>query len=294
MDIGVIGLGHMGAAMARSLLRAGHTVTVYNRTPSKAEPLLELGASFAAAPADACHGDAVITMLSDDHAVRALLCAPHGLLDVLAPMKTVHISASTISPSLVRDLAERHAERNEQFVSAPVLGRPDVAEAGKLTVLAAGDTDVVDAVRPAFEAYGQRTFLVGNAPEAANVVKLACNTLIASMIEAVGEALALIAKSGLVAPKTFLDVLQSTMLSSSTFRPYIEHLRDHELMPGFAMPLALKDIELTLATAHDVAVPLPLASLIRDHMLEAIATGHGDEDWAALALVPQEAAGIGA
>jgi 3-hydroxyisobutyrate dehydrogenase-like beta-hydroxyacid dehydrogenase len=294
MDIGVIGLGHMGSAMARSLLRAGHTVTVYNRTPSKAEPLVELGATVAASPADATHGDAVITMLSDDHAVRSLLCRPHGLLDVLAPMKTVHISASTISPALVRDLAERHAERNEQFVSAPVLGRPEVAEAGKLTVLAAGDSDVVDYVRPIFDAYGQRTFLVGNTPEAANVVKLACNTLIASMIEAVGEVLALIAKSGLVAPRTFLDVLLHTMLSSPTLRPYAEHLRDHEFTPGFPIPLALKDIELTLATAHDVAVPLPLASLIRDHMLEAIATGHGEEDWAALALVSQEAAGVGA
>jgi 3-hydroxyisobutyrate dehydrogenase-like beta-hydroxyacid dehydrogenase len=294
MDIGVIGLGHMGSAMALSLLRAGHTVTVHNRTPSKAEPLLALGASYAATPADACHGDAVITMLSDDHAVRGLLCAPHGLLDVLAPMKTVHISASTISPLLVRNLAERHRERNEQFISAPVLGRPDVAEAGKLTSLAGGDPDVIEAMRPVLDAYSQRVFVVGPRPESANVVKLACNTLIASMIEAVGETLALIAKSGLVEPRTFLDVLQATMLSSPFFRPYAEHLRDHELAPGFAMPMALKDIELTLATAHDVAVPLPLASLIRDHMLEAIATGHGDEDWAALALVAQESAGVGA
>lgn len=292
MDIGVIGIGQMGAAMARSLLRAGHTVTVYNRTASKTEPLAALGARVAATLADACRGDAVITMLSDDPAVRAMLCAPHALLDQLAPMKTVHISASTISPALVHDLADRHAERNQRFVSIPVLGRPDAAEAGTLSALAAGDADTIEAVRPAVEAFAQRVFIVGSAPEAANIVKLACNSLIATLIEALGETLALIMKSRLVEPAVFLDVLLQTILSSPTFRPYAEHLRDDNFEPGFRLPLALKDMELALATARDKAVPLPIISVIRDHMVAAIATGHGDQDWSALALLAQEAAGI--
>jgi 3-hydroxyisobutyrate dehydrogenase-like beta-hydroxyacid dehydrogenase len=292
MDIGFIGLGKMGSAMVRSLLRAGHQVTVYNRTASKAAPLRELGAVVAHAPAEACRGDAVFTMVSDDAAVRDIVCRPHGLLDVLEPVKTVHVSASTISPALVHELAERHRERNLAFVSVPVLGRPDVAEAGKLTALAAGDAALIDSVRPALEAFAHKTFVVGSEPEAANVVKLACNAMVATIIEALGEALALVMKTGLVEPKMFLDVLLGTVLASPAFRPYGEHLRDQQFEPGFRLPLALKDIELALGTAHEFAVPLPVISVIRDHMIEAIATGHGDQDWVALALVAQRAAGL--
>jgi len=292
MDIGFIGLGKMGSAMVRSLLRAGHRVTVYNRTASKASPLREVGAEVAHTPAETCRGDVVFTMVSDDAAVLDIVCRPHGLLDTLEPVKTVHVSASTISPALVREIAERHRERNLGFVSVPVLGRPDVAEAGKLTALAAGDAALIDAVQPALAAFAHKTFVVGSEPEAANVVELACNALIATIIEALGESLALVMKTGLVEPKTFIEVLLGTVLASPTFRPYGEHLRDRQFEPGFRLPLALKDIELALGTAHEHAVPLPIVSVIRDHMLEAIATGHGEQDWIALALVAQHAAGI--
>lgn len=292
MDIGFIGLGKMGSAMVRALLRGGHSVTVYNRTPSKAEALRGEGATVARSLAEACRGDAVFTMVADDTAVRDLVCKPHGLLDLLEPVKTVHVSSSTISPALVHDLAERHRERNQAFVSVPVLGRPDIAEAGKVSALAAGDAGTIDSLRPALDAIAQKTFVVGRAPEAANVVKLATNSMIATIIEILGESLALVTKSGLVEPKVFIDVLLGTVLASPTFRPYGEHVRDQQFEPGFRMPLALKDVELALATAHEAAVPLPLVSVIRDHMLEAIATGHGDDDWAALAMVAQRAAGI--
>ena len=292
MDIGFIGLGKMGSAMVRSLLRGGHQVTVYNRTTSKAEALRGDGAQVARSVAEACRGDAVFTMLSDDSAVRDMVCRPHGLLDLLEPAKTVHVSASTISPAIVHELAERHGERNIGFVSVPVLGRPDVAEAGKLVALAAGDPALIDAVRPALDAIAQQTFVVAREPEAANVVKLACNSMIATMIEALGESLALVMKSGLVDPNVFIDVVIGTVLASPVFRPYGEHVRDHQFEPGFRLPMALKDVELALAAAHQLAVPLPVVSVIRDHMLEAIATGHADDDWAALALVAQRAAGI--
>lgn len=292
MDIGFIGLGKMGSAMVRSLLRAGHRVVVFNRTASKATPLRDVGAEVAYALGDACRGDAVFTMVADDDAVRDLVCRPHGLLDMLEPAKTVHVSASTISPALVHELAERHGERNLGFISVPVLGRPDVAEAGKLTALAAGDAAMIDAVQPALAAFAHKTFVVGTEPEAANVVKLACDAMFATIIEALGESLALVMKTGLVEPKVFIDVLLGSVLASPAFRAYGEHLRDGQLEPGFRMPLALKDMELALGTAHEHAVPLPMVSMIRDHMLEAIATGHGDQDWIALALVAQHAAGI--
>jgi len=292
MDIGFIGLGMMGSAMVRALLRGGHAVTVYNRTASKAEALREAGATVAHGLAEACRGDAVFTMLSDDAAVRELACRPHGLLDTLEPAKTVHVSASTISPALAHDLAERHGERNQAFVSVPVLGRPETAEAGTLTALAAGDPEMIDAIQPALDAIAQRTFVVGTAPEAANVVKLACDTMIATLIESLAETVALVEKTGLVERARFIEVLLGTVLAAPSFRPYGEHVRDDAYEPGLRVPLALKDIELALATAHDAAVPMPIVSVIRDHLLEAMAAGYGDRDWSALALVAEHAAGL--
>lgn len=291
MEIGLIGVGNMGRAMARSLLRAGHTVIVWNRTRQKADSLRSDGAHVADAIGDACRGDAVITMLADDAAVNRVVCTPHGILDSLAPNKCVHVSMSTISPRLVHNLTERHAERNLHFISAPVLGRPAAAEQGKLFVLAAGAGEQLDVLRPAFDAMAQQVFVIGNVPETANVVKVACNTMIATVIEAIGETLALATKSG-VDPKVYIDVLLSTVLGTPIYRPYGENISQHNFAPGFALPLALKDMELALATGHDLAVPLPLVSLIRDHILEAIAAGDGALDWSALALVPQREAGL--
>jgi 3-hydroxyisobutyrate dehydrogenase-like beta-hydroxyacid dehydrogenase len=292
MDIGFIGLGNMGSAMVRALLKAGHSVVVYNRSASKAEAMRQLGATVARDICDACRGDAVITMVSDDAAVEQIVCGDHGVLACLPPNKTVHVSMSTISPALVQRLAERHAERNQHFFSAPVLGRPDVAEQGKLFVLAAGAQDLIDWMMPMFGAVAQKTFIVGNQPPAANIVKLACNAMIASMIEALGETLALVVKSGLVEPKAFVDVLLSTLLSTPSYRPYAEHLLKRQFTPGFKIPLALKDMELALGAAKDNSVPMPIVSLIRDHLIEAIAAGYGNLDWSALALVAQREAGL--
>jgi 3-hydroxyisobutyrate dehydrogenase-like beta-hydroxyacid dehydrogenase len=292
MEIGFIGLGHMGSAMVRSLLRAGHQVVAWNRTREKAEALVSEGARVADTLADACRGDGVITMLADDQAVQQVTCGPHGLLDSLAPEKAIHVSMSTISPQLVRNLSERHAERNQPFLSAPVLGRPDAAKQAKLFVLAAGRREDIDAMQPAFDALGQRTFIVGDAPESANVVKVSCNAMIATVIEAIGETLALTTKAG-VDPKLYVDVLLSTVLSSPVFRPYGENQLTQSYEPGFAIPLALKDMELALGVGHEKRVPLPVISLIRDHLIAAIAAGDGALDWSALARVAQRDAGLG-
>ena len=260
-------------------------------TRAKAESLTGDGAIVAGAIGDACRGDAVLTMLSDDDALAAVACGPHGVLDALAPGRGIHVSASTVSPALVRDLAERHAERNQHFVSAPVLGRPAAAERGELTVLAAGNPDLIEILRPAFDAIGKRTFPIGDAPERANVVKLACNAMIGAMLEAVGETLALVVKAG-VEPKAYIDVLMATALASPVYQPYAEPILKHHFEPEFRVPLALKDMELALFTGKDLAVPLPIISVVRDHLIEAIAAGDGDLDWSALSLVPQREAGL--
>lgn len=292
MNIGIIGLGAMGQGIARSLLRAGHSVVGFNRTREKAEALREAGATVAADICEACQGDAVITMLADDAAVEQMICGEHAVLDCLEPNKTVHVSMSTISPALVRQMAARHRERNENFVSAPVLGRPEAAAQGKLFVLAAGDRDQIDALKPMFDAIGQTTAVVGTEPEAANLIKIACNALLATVIEAIGETFALVVKSGVVDPKVYIDVLLSTSLATPLFRPYGQHILEQDFKSGFRLPLALKDMELALGAGRENAVPLPLVSLLRDHMLEAIAAGYGELDWAALALVAQDEAGL--
>ena len=203
------------------------------------------------------------------------MCGPHGILDALEPERNIHVSMSTISPALVRALAERHAERNQSFLSAPVLGRPSAAEQGKLFVLAAGNADLIEALRPAFDALGQRTFVIGDAPESANLVKLSCNALIGTMLEAVGETLALVSKAG-IAPKAYIDVLMATALNSPVYAPYGESILQRHFEPEFRVPLALKDIELSLDAGNDLAVPLPLLSLLRDHLIAAIAAGDGE------------------
>ena len=271
MNIGVIGLGEMGRAMASSLLRAGHAVVVFNRTPGKAEALRAAGATVALELREACRGDAVITIVADDAAVTSVVCGERGVLDCLGPSKTTHVSMSTISPALVKELEELHRERNGLFMSAPVLGRPMVAAEGKLSILAAGDRNRIDALRPMFDALG-KTFVVGAAPEAGNLVKVCCKPLTATIIEAISETTALVAKSGYADPKAYLEVLLSTMLATPLFQPYGKRIL-HDFKPGFRLPLALKDIELLLDAGHEAAVPLPLASMLRDHMLAAIAEG---------------------
>ncbi|PYU88565.1 MAG: 6-phosphogluconate dehydrogenase, partial [Acidobacteria bacterium] len=209
MNVGFIGLGNMGQAMARNLLKAGHNVAVYNRTRSRAEELRPEGANVAESAADACRSDAVVTMLADDRALEEIFFGAADLVSALGP-HTVHVSMSTISVALSRRLAETHAKAGRAYVSAPVFGRPDAAAAAKLFIVTAGPSEAIERCRPLFDALGQKTFVVGPDAPAANVVKLAGNFLIASVLESLGEALALIRKSG-IDPARFLDFLTSSL-----------------------------------------------------------------------------------
>jgi len=281
MNIGFLGLGQMGAGMAANLIKAGHHVTIYNRTPGKAAALLAEGAKEAQTPAEASTGDAVITMVADDKALEALTFGEQGILSAL-PKGSIHISASTISVTLSEKLTAAHAAAGQHFVAAPVFGRPEAAAAAKLFIVAAGPTEILAACTPIFDAIGQRTFILSETPSAANLVKLSGNFLIASVIESLGEAIALVAKGG-VDKHAYIDMLTSTLFAAPVYKTYGNLIANGVFEPaGFAAPLGQKDIRLTLAAAEALNVPMPVASLLRDRFLTLIATGGANFDWSAI------------
>jgi 3-hydroxyisobutyrate dehydrogenase-like beta-hydroxyacid dehydrogenase len=281
MKIGFIGLGQMGSAMAMNLVRAGHDVTVFNRSPEKSRSLLDLGAHQATSIAGACKGEGVITMLADDTAAAHVALTNDGIIGKLRKGAT-HISMSTISVALSKELAQAHAAAGQRFVAAPVFGRPEMAAAAKLFIVAAGDPATVDACRPLFDAMGQQMFPIGTEPSAANLVKLSGNFLLASAIEALGEAIALVGKAG-IDRHAFVDLLTSTIFPAPAYKTYGGLIADNKFQPAkFAAPLGFKDIRLALAAAESLRVPMPLGSLLHDRFLRLLAQGGDNLDWAAI------------
>ena len=291
MDIGFVGLGNMGSGMAANLLKAGHQVTAYNRSQDKVDALVELGARPARTVADACSGEVVVSMLANDTAVEAVTFGGDGILAALGA-GAVHVSSSTISVALAARLTAAHAEAGQRFVAAPVFGRPEAAAAAKLFVVAAAEPALLQTVSPLFDAIGQRTFVVSEDPKAASLVKLSGNFLIASVIESLGEAMALVGKAG-VDKQQYLDILTSTLFGAPVYQIYGGLIARDEFEPaGFAATLGQKDIRLVLAAGEDLRVPLPIASLLRDRFLTLLANGGGELDWAAVgALSAWEAGG---
>ncbi len=290
MRIGLIGLGQMGTGIAANLLKTGHELTVYNRTRAKAKAFASEGAKVADHIADACRGDAVITMLSNDDAVESAVYGDGGVLASLSK-GAIHVSSSTISVALSKRLAEHHAERGQRYVAAPVFGRPEAAAAAKLFIVAAGSPEAVKTAMPVFEAIGQRTFTVSEDAPAANIIKLSGNFLIASVIESLGEAMALVGKAG-IDKHQYLELLTSTLFGAPIYKTYGTLIADEKFSPpGFAAPLGLKDVRLTLAAGDDLRVPLPLASLLRDRYLTLLANGGDNLDWSAIGGLPAKDAG---
>ena len=290
MNVAVIGLGAMGDPMARNLLRAGHAVTVHNRTASKAEAFRALGARVAGTAADAVRDvEAAITIVADDRALDEIVSS--GVVDALRS-GAVHVSMSTISVALSRRLAESHSANGQHYVAAPVFGRPDAAAARKLFVVAAGDPAQIERCRPLFDAVGQKTFVAGDRPEMANVVKLAGNVMITAAVETLAEALAFTEKSG-IDPHRFIDVMTDSLFGAPIYRTYSAMLLERRFQPaGFKLPLAIKDNRLLLAAAEQAAAPMPLASLIRDRMLSAMAQGLAESDWSVISQVSRRDAGV--
>ncbi len=281
----------MGSGIAHNLLRAGHELTVYNRSREKAEALSKDGARVADSLADASRGaEAVFTMLADDAAVEQVTFGENGVASAVAK-NAVHISNSTISTALARRLDAEHAKRGQNYLSVPVFGRPEAAEGKKLLVVVAGKQELVERFGPLFDAIGRQTFVIGTEPWQANALKLCGNFMIASMLESFSEAFATLRKAE-VPPQAFLEVM-SALFGSPVYSNYGRLIVDGKFEPaGFALRLGLKDVRLVLQTAEECAAPMPLASVIRDQCLSAMAHGQAELDWSSLAKVAARNAGL--
>src|SRR5256886_1504247 len=292
MKVGFIGLGSMGLPIARHVLQAGHTTIVYNRTRSRADALKPLRRTVADSAGEEARGvDVLVTMVADDAALEEVMLGASGALSALAP-SAIHVSMSTISPKLSRALAERHRAAGQEYVAAPVFGRPEAAEAKKLWVVAAGPAPAIERCRPLLDAMGQGVIVAGDDPGRANVIKLAGNFLLAAAIEAMGEAFALVRKSD-VAPADLLEIVNGRLFRSPIYENYGKLIAEERYEPaGFKLRYGLKDVRLALEAADEATVPMPLASLMRDRYLSAVARGWGDADWAALARVAAADAGL--
>ena len=291
MDVGLIGLGRMGTGIAKSLLRAGHRVTVYNRTRELAEALGKDGAAVAGSVAEACRGDAVLTMLADDAALEAVAFGEGGVLKALV-RDGVHVSLSTISVALSDRLAAEHTQAGQEFVAAPVFGRPEAAEGGKLAIVAAGPKVAIERCKPLWDAMGQKLLIIGEQPSKANVVKLTGNFLIATVLESLGEALAFARKSGVDAA-ALLEFLTSTLFNAPVYKTYGALIAEgkHDQV-GFALPLGLKDVRLVQQAADAQRVPMPIASVLHDRFVTAMARGHERSDWSVIGQIAAEDAGL--
>ena len=291
MKVGFIGLGNMGSAMAANLLRAGHAMTVFNRSPEKRRALIDLGARGAETVAEACSGEVVITMLADDSALRRVTLGEAGILDTLGRGAT-HISMSTVSVELTRDLTQAHEQAGQRFVAAPVFGRPEMAAAAKLFIVVAGPPEAVTTCQPLLDAMGQRTFPFGTEPATASLAKLAGNFMIAATIETLGEVLSLVGKGG-IDPGTFVDLLTSTLFPAPAYRTYGALIAEGKFQPaGFAAPLGHKDVRLLLAAAESLRVPMPIGSLLNDRFLRLLAQGGESLDWSAISQLAAADAGL--
>lgn len=290
MNIGFIGLGKMGKAIAGLLLGSGHKVTVWNRSRDAVQELVAKGAQAVAEPSELGKSDFLLSILANDAATRSVF-VDQGVLEAAHP-GLIHINLATISVAWAKELAELHRQRKVGYVAAPVFGRPDAAAAGKLNVVVAGDPATVSKAQPILDAVGQKTWPVGEQPEKANVVKIAGNFMIASAIETMGEAVALSRSHGVKAD-AFLDILTNTLFAAPAYKLYGGLIAAEKYKPaGFAAPLALKDVRLALSAADENNVPMPFANVLRDSLMELIATGGGDEDWVALAHVAARRAGL--
>ncbi len=287
MDIGFIGLGTMGSRIVENLIKAGNQVRVWNRSRAPVDALARLGARPVATAGEAFSGDAVFSMLADDDAVRAVI---DPLLDG-APKGLVHVNMATISVSLARDLAARHREHGLAYVSATVFGRPELAAAAKLTIVAAGEPTAIARVQPLFDVIGQRTWPMGAQPERANVVKLAGNFMLGAAVEGMAEASAFASRYG-IAPAELLDVLTNGVFTAPSYQLYGAAIANQRYEPaGFKLKLTLKDLRLVLAAADEAGAPMPLADVVHESLLEAVAHGDGERDLAVLAKVSMRRAG---
>lgn len=290
MNVGFLGLGIMGRPMAANLLKAGHQVTVWNRSPGPTEALAAEGARVAATPAEALAPGIAISMFADDAALA-------GTLDdatlAASPKGLMHINMATVSVATSKAFADKHRALGHEYIGAPVFGRAEVAQAAQLNIVAAGSDAALAKAEPLFAAMGKKTWRASSEPEQAHLLKIGGNFMLAATIELLSEATALMEKGG-ADPRAFTEVMTNTLFAAPAFKIYSDLIHQKRFEPaGFTMRLGLKDVGLALAAAQASEMPLPIASLLRDHMLEGIAGGRGQQDWSALSEVVRRKAGLG-
>jgi 3-hydroxyisobutyrate dehydrogenase-like beta-hydroxyacid dehydrogenase len=289
--IGIVGLGRMGEAFARNLLADRHKVLAFDRSPERVAAVATAGADRAGSLAALATCDFVVSSLPDDHALRAVVLGAGGLVDIMR-QGAIHVSMSTVSPDLARELASAHLARNQDYVAAPVLGNPDLAHERKLFIMAAGNPDAIERTKPLLDRLGQRVFFIGEDAPAANLMKLAGNVLTATTLETMGEVLALLRKGG-IDPEVAFAVLTNSLFDAKVHKTYGDKiLHERYSPPGMTIPLAVKDLRLALAEAEHRAVPMPSASLVHDRLVGVMARGWADLDWSALGLLAACDAGL--
>jgi 3-hydroxyisobutyrate dehydrogenase-like beta-hydroxyacid dehydrogenase len=294
-EIGFVGLGNMGMAMAANLAASGRRVIAYVRRSEQIGRLEALGLRPTTDIGDLLDCKVVISMLPDDDAVREIVFGRRdtgldGLAAGLMP-GAIHLSMSTISTAAASLLANEHAHNGQGYVAAPVFGNPDAAKARQLFIVAAGVPALVECCQPILDILGQRTFVIGTDPQEANLVKLLGNMMSATALEMLGEVVAVVRKRGLD-PQPFIDIMTGTMFGGRAHKIYGDKIARQTYAPGFVLPLVLKDVRLALAEAEKVSVPMPSVGVVRDRLITGIARGYGDLDWTALALVAEEEAGL--
>jgi 3-hydroxyisobutyrate dehydrogenase-like beta-hydroxyacid dehydrogenase len=287
--IGIVGVGHMGSAFALNLSADGRQVLAYDRDPARLATLQGAGVKGVSVIDELAACDAVITSLPDDDTLRGVT-----LRELVPVMRrgAVHVSTSTVSPALSRYLAGEHGARGQHYVAAPVLGNPDLARSRRLFAIAAGRACAIEIARPLLQSLTEHMFIVSDDPGAANLMKLAANTLTAITLQSMAEVLALLRKGGIDA-RTAFEILTNSLFDSKVHRTYGGKIVDERYRPaGMVVPLAIKDLRLALAQAEQESVPMPVASLVHDRLISLVAHGWAELDWSALGLLEARDAGL--
>ena len=268
----------MGMVMVRRLLGAGHQVTVWNRTKAKAEELASEGALVASTVVEAAREqDAILSSLKDDAAHEELFFGANGLIEAIAP-EQLHLSLSTLSVALSKRFTEEHAKRGQQFVGAPVFGRPSVAAEGRLWIAVAGDEAAVAKARPALEPLSRGITVIGSEPWQAHALKLGGNFMIASMIQTLSEAMVFASSQG-IDPETFISTVNSALFQSPFYEAYAKVMLHPPEMPGATVHLGAKDTRLFREAGCAAGFDSGLAAYIASQLEAVIEAGFGEGDW---------------